>query len=71
MAWSALNRAGPSSPSSFDNSRDLPTRGPLFHVRFCQDSDPVDAKVKRYVETNWQRPSVRKWVEKERKEYVP
>jgi glutathione S-transferase len=43
----------------------------LMLYRLVKHGHPVDAKVKRYVETNWQRPSVRKWVEKKRKEYVP
>jgi glutathione S-transferase len=43
----------------------------LMLYRLVKHGHPVDAKVKRYVETNWRRPSVRKWVEKKRKEYVP
>jgi glutathione S-transferase len=42
----------------------------LMLYRLVKHGHPVEAKVKRYVEANWQRPSVRQWVEKKRKEYV-
>ena len=43
----------------------------LMLYRLVKHGHSVDTKVKRYVETNWQRPSVREWVERKRKEYVP
>jgi glutathione S-transferase len=43
----------------------------LMLYRLVKHGHPIDPKVKRYVEVNWQRPSVREWVEKKRKEFVP
>jgi glutathione S-transferase len=39
--------------------------------RLNLNGDPLPPKVKAYAEANWQRPSVRKWTERQRPAYVP
>lgn len=39
--------------------------------RLDASGDPLPPKAKAYVEANWQRPSVRKWVDRPRRAYVP
>ena len=43
----------------------------LMLYRLVKHGHPVGEKVNRYVEANWQRPTLREWMEKKRKEYVP
>ena len=43
----------------------------LMLYRLVKHGHPVDAKVKRYVEANWQRPALRQWLDRKRKEFVP
>jgi len=43
----------------------------LVLYRLVKHGHPVEAKVKRYVDANLQRPSVREWIEKKRREFVP
>lgn len=43
----------------------------MMLYRLVKHGHPVDAKVKRYVEANWQRPALRQWLDKKRKEFVP
>lgn len=43
----------------------------LMLNRLVKHGHPVARKVKRYVEANWARPSVREWVEHERKAFTP
>ena len=42
----------------------------MFH-RLILNGDAVPARLRRYAERQWQRPSVRAWVDRERAPYVP
>lgn len=42
----------------------------LMLQRLVRSGHPVADKVRAYVDANWQRPAVRKWVERERPPYV-
>jgi len=39
--------------------------------RLNANADPLPAKVRAYVEANWKRPSIQKWSQHPRPEYVP
>src|SRR5712692_2305579 len=43
----------------------------LMLNRVVKHGHKVPAKIARYVEANWQRPSVREWVDHQRKGFVP
>ncbi len=42
----------------------------FFLMRLVLNGDPVPAKVRAYAESQWARPSVRKWVDRKRAPYV-
>jgi glutathione S-transferase len=43
----------------------------MMLMRLVGNGDPVPAKLRDFVAAQWQRPSVRAWVERERAPYVP
>jgi glutathione S-transferase len=43
----------------------------MMLMRLVGNGDPVPAKLRDFVAAQWQRPSVREWVEHERAPYVP
>jgi glutathione S-transferase len=43
----------------------------MMLMRLVGNGDPVPAKLRDFVTAQWQRPSVRAWVERERAPYVP
>jgi glutathione S-transferase len=43
----------------------------MMLMRLVGNGDPVPAKLRDFVSAQWQRPSVREWVERERAPYVP
>ena len=42
----------------------------MFH-RLILNGDPLPDRLRRYAERQWQRPSVKEWVDRERPPYVP
>ena len=43
----------------------------MMLMRLVGNGDDVPAKLRDFVAAQWQRPSVRAWVERERAPYVP
>ena len=43
----------------------------MMLMRLVGNGDPVPAKLSAFVAAQWQRPSVRAWVERARAPYVP
>lgn len=82
-----LNKEGEDSVARLLRVADtvIPETGTTLFARWCiADADfalmlnrvvkhgrKVPAKIARYVEANWQRPSVREWVDHPRKAFVP